>query len=47
MMTGWCPGRALEVIWELRLYDDEDISEDVLETILDDMSDNCFPILHI
>ena len=47
MMTGWCPGRAHQVIWELRFYDDENIPEEVLETILDDMSDNCIPILHV
>ena len=34
--TGWCPGRQLEVVWELKLEDEEE-----------ELSDNCIPILYL
>ena len=46
VVVGWCPGRAMYVVWELWSYDD-DIQENVLEAILDDMSDDCIPILYV
>lgn len=44
--TGWCPGKSMYVVWELRLFDG-DILDNVLDDILDDVSNSCIPVLYV